>query len=259
MNLFGRTDSDAGCGLDHFANFGLKSSLQQGLPPVSNDNVDATISRQQFNNFLGHAFLSVAHVNDFKMPWEQGIFKEIFSDDQQQPSFNMTWFPRAELHEDNPDATVQELAAAVSKQFGEDSSVYARAISCISDSDFSSQQRKLRASACNKWLSILMVSLQSSDVGRNIAALGPLADHHAEALEILEAVIGVRSYHTSICRANAVLRYLRETLEASPGQTVFFTEELVWRHFHRLKSTGGGNISFFNACSFEVCQVCHGI
>ena len=166
MDLFGRSDSEAGFGLGHPASFGLQGSAQQGPPLASNDNFDATISKQQFNNFLGHAFLSVAQVHDFKMPWEKGVFKEIFSDDLQQPSFNMICFPRTELHEDNPEAAVQELAAAVSKPFGEDGSVYTRAISCISDSDFSAQQRRLRDSACNKWLSILMLALQSSDVGR---------------------------------------------------------------------------------------------
>ena len=201
--------------------------------------MDATISKQQFDNFLGHAFLRVAQAHEIQLPWEKGIFKQIFGEDHQPPSLTLPWFPRMVMPEESPEATVQELASAATRPFGDDSSVYARAISCISDSDFKSQQSKLRLSACNKWLSILMVCLQESDVGRNIAALGNLDDHRAEALEILEAVIGVRSYHTAICRANAVLRFLRVTLEVTPKEQMPFSEELVWRYFHHLKTSGG--------------------
>ena len=74
--------------------------------------------------------------------------------------------------------------------------------------------------------------MHASDVGRNIAALGPLEDHRSEALEILEAVIGVRW-------ANAVLKFLRDTLELFPDTVLPFTKDLVWLHFQRLKGTGG--------------------
>ena len=204
-----------------------------------NNVMDEPIPKQQFDSFLGHAFLSVAQASDIQMPWEKGVFKQIFGDEPLQQQFNMTWFPRLDVPEDGPDATAQALAAAAFKPFGEDDPVYARAIACLSDSDYSSQQSKLQSSACNKWLSVLMVCLQTSDVGRNIAALGPIDDHLDEALEILEAVIGVRSFHTAICRANAILKFLRETFADSPDVTMPFTEELVWKHFHRLKVASG--------------------
>jgi hypothetical protein len=156
-----------------------------------------------------------------------------------QPSLEVPWFPRFEAVADTPDATVRELAAAVNRPSVPGGPVYLHAISCISDLDHNAQQSKLQHSACNKWLSILTICLQASDVGRNIAALGPLDDCHNEALEILEAVVGVRSYHTAICRANAVLKFLRDTLEIFPDTVMPFTEELVWLHFQRLKGTGG--------------------
>jgi hypothetical protein len=199
----------------------------------------ATLSKQQFDRYLGHAFLSVAQANNIVMPWEKGIFKQIFGEEQVQPSLEVPWFPRLEAVADTPDATVRELAAAVNRPSVPGGPVYLHAISCISDLDHNAQQSKLKHSACNKWLSILTICLQASDVGRNIAALGPLDDCHNEALEILEAVVGVRSYHTAICRANAVLKFLRDTLEIFPDTVMPFTEELVWLHFQRLKGTGG--------------------
>ncbi|CAL1169286.1 unnamed protein product [Cladocopium goreaui] len=141
--------------------------------------------------------------------------------------------------EDVPEATVLELAAAASRPSASESPVYIHAIACISDHDHDAQQSKLRLSACSKWLSILVLCLHASDVGRHIAALGPLDEHRCEAFDILEAVIGVRSYHTAICRANSILKFLRETLEVFPDTTMPFTEDLVWMHFQRLKSSGG--------------------
>lgn len=238
-NLFGRSDSGLAWQFGHFF-----SEQHDDVAPRQSDIgdtgfSDVTISKQQFDNFLGHAFLKVAQAHEIKLPWEQGIFKQIFGEEHQQPSLTLPWFPRMVMPEESPEATVQELAAAASSSFGDDGSVYARAISCLTDSDFKSQQIKLRLSACNKWLSILMVCLPESDVGRNIAALGPIDDNRMEALEILEAVIGVRSYHTAICRANAVLRFLRVTLEANPKVQMPFTEDLMWRYFHHLKVSGG--------------------
>lgn len=238
-NLFGNSDMSVDWNFDVLATDQHAAPDSQSIPCVLNKAADEPISKQQFDSFLGHAFLSVAQASDIQMPWEKGIFKQIFGDDQPQQSLNMTWFPRLNDLEDTPDSTVQELAAAAFHRYEVDDPVFARAIACISDSDFGSQQSKLRFSACNKWLSILMVCLHASDVGRNIAALGPIDSHHAEAMEILEAVIGVRSYHTAICRANAVLKFLRETFAETPDVTMPFTEEKVWRHFHRLKISGG--------------------
>ena len=235
-NLFG-TDSGMAWNFGHFLNERRVDSLQLQSDFDGTGVGDATVSKQQFDNLLGHAFLRVAQAHEIQLPWEKGIFKQIFGEDSYQPSLTMPWFPRTAIPDESPEATVQELASAATRPFGDDSSVYARAISCISDSDFNAQQSKLRLSACNKWLSILMVCLQESDVGRNIADLGSLDDHRMEALEILEAVIGVRSYHT--CRANAVLRFLRFTLEAEPKEQRPFSEELLWRYFHHLRSSGG--------------------
>ena len=94
---------------------------------------------------------------------------------------------------------------------------------------------------------------------RNIASLGPIEAHHAEALEIIEAVIGVRSYHTAICRANAVLRFLRETLETSPDVAMPFTEQLVWEHFHRLKINGGATSAASLLSAFRYAKFVMGI
>ena len=68
----------------------------------SGDGTDttATLSKQQFDRYLGHAFLSVAQANNIVMPWEKGIFKQIFGEEQLQPSLEIPWFPRTEAVDD---------------------------------------------------------------------------------------------------------------------------------------------------------------
>ena len=210
-----------------------------GMTGFDSSSTEAPLSKVQFDRFLGHAFLSVAQADNVRMPWEKGIFRQIFGDEPLQPSFDMSWIPCAQVPEDVPEATVLELASAASRPPAAESPVYVHAIACISDHDHDSQQSKLKQSACNKWLSILVLCLTSSDVGRHIDALGPLDEHRREAFDILEAVIGVRSYHTAVCRANSILKFLRETLESFPDTTMPFTEDLVWQHFQRLRSSGG--------------------
>eukprot|EP00435_Cladocopium_sp_Y103_P046612 s3790_g13.t1 len=171
------------------------------------------------------------------MPWEKGVFKQIFDEAPVMPKLDMDWIPGLDASADVSGDTAADLAAASTPVAVGAGPVHARAISCLSDLDFDSQQSSLRRSACIKWLGILNVCLSASDVGRNIAALVDDEDN-AEALEIIAAVIGVRSYHTAICRANAVSRYLRHVLEAQPDVSFPFSEELFWRYFQHLKTHG---------------------
>ena len=253
--LFGGPNFDMEGNFNQFCNRFASGSVAS--TSVESADITATLSKQQFDRYLEHAFLSVAQANNIVMPWEKGIFKQIFGEEQLQPSLEIPWFPRTEAVDDTPDATVRELAAAVDRPSASGGPVYLHAISCISDLDHNAQQSKLKHSACNKWLSILTICLQASDVGRNIAALGLLDDHRSEVLEILEAVIGVRSYHTAICRANAVLKFLRDTLEIFPDTVMPFsgiglaalpTVEGHWR----------SNGSLISPVSFSLCKVCHG-
>ena len=52
---------------------------------------NAALSKQQFDRLVGHSFLSIAQVCDIKMPWEKGVFKQIFGEENQQPQLEMSW------------------------------------------------------------------------------------------------------------------------------------------------------------------------
>eukprot|EP00435_Cladocopium_sp_Y103_P006554 s3790_g2.t1 len=239
-NLFGRLDSEID--LD-WQLVGDSSNDKHSSPPVecksdsASSQAGTVLTKGQFDRVVGHSFLSIVNPNDITMPWEKGIFKQIFEGDSVMPKFDMNWTPGFDTDAGSSGDTATDLAAASTPVPTCSGPVHARAISCLSDLDFDSQQSSLRRSACIKWLGILNVCLSASDVGRNIADLVGDEDN-VEALEIIAAVIGVRSYHTAICRANAVTRFLRYVLEAQPDIKFPFSEELFWKYFHHLKIHG---------------------
>ena len=99
------------------------------------------------------------------MPWEKGIFAQIFGDEMPMPQLSV---PCPSVVSEDLEAVdaVQELFAASSSGDLSTGTIFPHAISCLSDKDFSSKQADLLSRACDKWLSILILDLQASEVGR---------------------------------------------------------------------------------------------
>ena len=220
---------------------------------------EPTLSKQQFDRFLGHAFLSVAQVSDLKMPWEKGVFAQIFGDEQPSTQFTVPCPQPWKPVDDEGATAVQDLVSAAAGVDTATGPVFQRAISCLTDKDFHGKQAELLRIACDKWLTILSTNFVSSDVGRNILDLGPLEDHREEAHEILAAVIGVRSVNTAICRANSILKFLQATFERHPSLQMPFQEELVWRYFQQLRQTAGATSAASTLSAFRYAKYVMGI
>ena len=78
-NLFGGSNFEVDWKLTGFDNFGSEQRLEskfRGSPCADNAVTVAPLSKQQFDQFWGHSFLSVAQAADIKMPWEKGVFKK---------------------------------------------------------------------------------------------------------------------------------------------------------------------------------------
>lgn len=86
-NLFGGSNFEVDWKLTGFDNFGSEQPLDgnfgseqrleskfRGSPCADNAVTVAPLSKQQFDQFWGHSFLSVAQATDIKMPWEKGVF-----------------------------------------------------------------------------------------------------------------------------------------------------------------------------------------
>eukprot|EP00435_Cladocopium_sp_Y103_P063155 s1782_g24.t1 len=217
--LFGNSEPDLDWELVGTSNGACQHDSRSSESAVQGP--EHTVSKAHFDRMVGNSFLSVANAADIQMPWEKGIFKQIFGDDTALPKFDMMWIPNKDEFSGPPEDTAKGLAAASVLHSSGAGPIHLHAISCISDLDFDGKQSELQRVACHKWLSILQLCLSASDVGRNIAELD-VDDSQSEALNIIAAVIGVRSFHTAICRANAVLRYLRFALSECPKQKLCF-------------------------------------
>ena len=78
-HLFGGSNFEVDWKLTGFDNFGSEQRLEskfRGSPCADNAVTVAPLSKQQFDQFWGHSFLSVAQATDIKMPWEKGVFKK---------------------------------------------------------------------------------------------------------------------------------------------------------------------------------------
>ena len=211
---------------------------------------EPVLPKNQFDRFLGHAFLSVAQPCDIKMPWEKGVFAQIFGEDLPQPQLTVPC-PQLTALDSEASDVVQDLFATAPELDVSAGSIFPHAISCFSDKDYSCKLADLSRRACDKWLSILVMDLQASEVGRNLATLGDLDAHRDEVLEIISAVIGVRSCNTAVTRANSILKFLKFILQEFPSVGNPFQENLVWKYFHFLKCSGGATAASTTLSAFR--------
>ena len=170
-------------------------------PVVSSAVYDAIFARNLFSNF---------DATCVKLPWEEGIFKEIFNDEPlsdalvpKMPVANLCSFDL-----DEPPLSVAESSASVA----DPSSMLPVFESCISSGDdlhFHSKRQQLRDAAIGKFLVVLRYNLEVSVTGKQILEEGLHDQHQQRAYEIVDAVLGAKSPATLIKRANALLAFMR--------------------------------------------------
>ena len=250
QHLFGGSE----CDFDFDASGSTRSFdnvLDSNKPDSHVDSLaEPVLPKNQFDRFLGHAFLSVAQPCDIKMPWEKGVFAQLFGEDLPQPQLLMPW-PQLTSVDSEASDVVQDLFAPAPDLDVSAGSIFPHAISCLSDKDYSCKMADLSRRAGDKWLSLLVMDLQASEVGRNLATLGDLEAHRDEVLEIISAVIGVRSCNTAVTRANSILKFLKFILQEFPNVGNPFQETLVWKYFHFLKCSGGATAASSTLSAFR--------
>ena len=232
---------------------GVSSGVAGRIELPSNDKAEPVLTKSQIDRHLGHAFLSVAQATDIKMPWEKGMFAKIFGDDESLPQFSVPCphLQSVECGAVGAAQTLADLASGVQSSFD---TIFPRAISCLSDKDFHDKQVDLKCKACDKWLAILALNLEDSEVGRNLAGLGSFENHRQEVREVISAVIGVRSFNTAISRANSVLKFLNFVLKDWPTIKSPFQEQLVWQYFQFLQREGGATTAATTLSAFRYCK-----
>lgn len=210
--------------------------------PAGSTSDDCTVSNKQFNSLVAHSFLTNVKPADVPMPWERGVFREIFEKSSSSvvlqapnltvPSQNVSMWNFKPVFE----AAMDEIShTAAGMPLCE--SLYSLSMMNVSDASHETKLKLAREVAVSKWLTIIKLYPNSSEIGRQIAteAVGELAEK--TEVEIVEAVLGVRSPNTAIARANPILRLLRWLACNEVSGEVFLSEPQVWRYLKFLKDS----------------------
>ena len=204
------------------------------------DPVDEpTMTQSQFQQGFSRSLLTnCTAVSNIVMPWEQGVFRELFSDDPygsvvpQMPLDNLV----GPLQPGMEPQHVGEVVASATV-FEQDGPVYMDVISSKDDVDFPSRMELLRERALAKLLVVIEYSLESSSTGRHIASIGDGNPSASESFHILDAVVGLRSPNTIMKRANSLLSFVHWCSRSRAGDANPFNETTLWAYLSELRDT----------------------
>ena len=206
------------------------STQTENHPVVSSAVYDAIFARNLFSNL---------DATNIKLPWEEGIFKEIFADDP-MPDALVPKMPIAEFCSfeiDQPPLSVASSMASLANPTLK-MPVFESCVASGDDLHFYSKRRQLRDTAIGKFLVVLRYNLEASITGKQILdeCQNDQQQHHA--YEIVDAVLGVKSPATLIKRANALLAFMRWFAREGKTDSNPFQEAVVWEYFQYLKFSG---------------------
>ena len=199
-------------------------------PVVPSAVYDAIFARNLFSNF---------DATNIKLPWEEGIFKEIFANDPMPdalvPKMPIAEFCSFEL--DQPPLSVASSMASLASPALK-MPVFEACVSSGDDLHFHSKRQQLRDAAIGKFLVLLRYNLDASITGKQILDECQHDQQQQRAYEIVDAVLGVKFPATLIKRANALLAFTRWFAREGKTESNLFQESVVWEYFQYLKSSG---------------------
>ena len=228
-------DASADTPRDYCTDFGYSPSEElheaQTGPVVSESRHLAMFSRDLLTN--------CSAVSSIVMPWEQGIFREIFSDEPLTdlvPSMHIECEPLQSNTSLEPQLIGQLVASATI--YESQRPVFMEVISCKDDLGYVDKLALIRERALSKLLAVVEFSLEASSTGRHIASMSCGDPNRSDAFGILDAVVGLRSPYTLTKRANALMGYLHWSSRAGELHRDPFNEESVWVYLSQLRETG---------------------
>ena len=197
-----------------------------------------TVSAPIHDALFARALLTNCNPTDIALPWETGVFREIFSDGPFDGSL-VPAMPSSALCDFGLEPEPQSVAETVAKtaQFSDACPIFSRCVGSADDGPFVEMQEKLHLTAVNKILVVLRHDLHCSVTGRHILALGDESHQSSGALAIVEAVVGTRAPTTLVKRANALLSFLRWFDKNNWTGLEPFCEECIWRYLQHLKDS----------------------
>ena len=154
--------------------------------------------------------LSNCDATGITLPWETEFYKGIFGDDSTLEDL-VPKVPVSGAVNLSTGVDLQQIAEDLADvaDVTDPQPVFASHVSCVDDENFLERRENLRVAAIWKLLVVIRHCLSASSTGRHILELGVEAAQSQEAVDVVSAVVGVKSPATLIKRANALLSFLR--------------------------------------------------
>ena len=201
-------------------------------PAVTSTVPDAMFARNLLTN---------CDPTGFVLPWETGIFRELFSDVPMIP-MDVELVPKMPISdvcnfalESQPQEIAQSVASVACTTSA--NPVFSMTISCADDEHYEERRELMRDAATGKLVIVLRHCLLARSTGRRIIDLGGVENQDAGAYDIVSAVVGVRSPATLIKRANTLLSFLRWFAKTGSSVENPFVEPVAWAYLQHLRDT----------------------
>ena len=219
---------------------------------------ETSMQLSQYRAAAERAWLALPPRTGVKLPWDGEPFKSIFGDHILQHDFSLA--PYSDPVSIESTSSSSHAVAGPLKRLREQMPVFACAVQSRPDIDHESQMIGLRDRAISKWEAVFALMSYPGPVGEMIKNNRSSA---RDRRQVLLDVFGIKSPHTLIKRANAMLRYLtfagrRGACNVLDSETVL--DYLHDREDHRVSgSTGSALLEAFRFClhilGIEGCRI----
>ena len=194
--------------------FGEATNLHASVKPVRDD---PPMSQADYNRALFEARLDALGDAGMKLPWDQGIWKTIFSDDDTDifptvlpPVPGEYIFQSSSAASASTDDVGASGTARISKSLSHldsDVPLYSYAIKVLPDVDALQETDKLWSKALYKWQQVFEVLDYPGPLGRALLHEQVVTECDVDSV-VLRDSLGIKSPRTAIKRAQTMLQYL---------------------------------------------------
>ena len=190
-------------------------SIVQGSRSPLRSRADVPISKADYNRALFEARLSAVGESELKLPWEQGVWKAIFTDDDSDvfPSV-LPPVPGEYLVQASTTSSASGDASEAAEKSMARSSIgqelklpfFSYAIKVLPDRNALEETEKVWSHALFKWQQIFEVLGYPGQLGREILQEQVESNPNAEGMALRDS-LGIKSPRTALKRAQTLLQY----------------------------------------------------
>ena len=191
-------------------------SIGHGSKSVEQRVADVAMSKTDYNRALFEVRLNAVGDSELKLPWEQGVWKAIFTDDDSDvfpsvipPVPGEYLSQAAAVQPESSDATEPAEKSLARSSIVSDPKMpfYSFAIRVLPDRDALEETEKVWLVALNKWHQVFEILSYPGELGRVILQ-ELVTGEHADGSGALRDSLGIKSPRTAVKRAQTMIHFL---------------------------------------------------